>query len=169
MNFSFGDPYPIDTLLDNVEDVLKNASDDCKKLLTSKGSLEAFQKLRNDGKIGYGQPRPGAEASTFDDKIALGSSTFTFNPTYAPLVRVGAKGNEPNSQQRANKEVKAFESLYNDSKATSRYMFAQAAVIHEFLHAVGVFEPDSATGDSSDSRKNQRRVVENCFLPSKKK
>jgi hypothetical protein len=70
------------------------------------------------------------------------------------------------------KQTKAFEKAFKNSGADSRYEYALAAVIHEFLHAIGKFGPDVSEDifngvDASKSIKNQKRVIKDCFSNKK--
>ncbi len=46
----------------------------------------------------------------------------------------------------------------------SSFDYAVAGIIHEFLHAIGKFEPESSTNESI---KNQKEVLKKCFKKGK--
>lgn len=169
---SYGDPppptsYNLDDLLDNAEGVIKNAKDKCAELL-GPDALAKFKKLRQDRKIKYGEVH-GAEATTDGDRITLDPNTYVFDPDYRLAVIPGSKYN---TKKLSESELRKFEKMVSESGASSRYDYATAAVIHEFLHAIGKFPPDVTVNvfgevDNSQSRKNQRQVVEKCFKKGK--
>jgi hypothetical protein len=143
--------------------------DPCADLLGS-GALAKFDKLLEDNNVVFGQHpdfNSGVGATHVGDKIILNADSFTFDPDYKISVSPGAKA----QNEYAKKQTEAFNEAFKKSGASSRYDYAVAAIIHEFLHVTGEFGPDVTESifskDSSQSRKNQKQVIEKCFSGKK--
>ncbi|MBK8148891.1 MAG: hypothetical protein IPK58_11945 [Acidobacteria bacterium] len=83
-----------------------------------------------------------------------------------------APGNSKNQKAYREKVEKAVNKAFKDSGAGSKYDYALATVIHEFLHAIGTFKPDVSEDifgnvDGSDSLENQKEVIKKCFTEKK--
>ena len=86
--------------------------------------------------------------------------------------------------KNAHKSLLATKADLQDSEKVikengiTNFDYAVAAVIHEFLHATGVFPPDVRRTERADgaievdireSKRNQKKVIERCFKEQKSK
>ena len=135
-----------------------------------KGALEKFKDYRKN-RIKYDLNFSASEARTdlITGETVLNPNSYTFDPERKPLYITGYA-----SSNRVNKsEFDGFNKVYTKSGANSRRDYAAAAIIHEFLHSIGVFDADvtvnAITGEviSSNSIKNQYKVISKCLAKKK--
>ncbi|MCC6328623.1 MAG: hypothetical protein IT174_08910 [Acidobacteria bacterium] len=158
-------PYDLKDLIKATQGVIENAKGRCAELL-GKGALAEFNRLAKNivyDPEAFANSGAGHSARTTGEIIRLNPNSYTFNPSIRPLDFT-----PPGKKLKAD-----LDKLFKKSKASSWYEYAVAAVIHEFLHAIGEFDDDTTVTafgtDSSESIKNQNEVIKKCFREQDKK
>jgi hypothetical protein len=151
------------SLISETRDTIKNASEDCAKLLGS-DALQRFNSIAGniqfngdilvhveglaggvrEGRLSEVPPTSGV---TVGDQIYLNPSGWAFAKFY----------NFPDINKH-----------FADVGATDQHQYALATIIHEFLHTTGKFKADSVVGldgriNSKQSEKYQKEVLKKCF------
>ena len=139
-----------------IDEAEKDGKSDCAKLLGEKAA-EKFKEIAKN--IKYDSKKfdsPLDTAETIGEDIYLNPYGYAFRETNNKPIFSG------NSAKKLNGKVDKAK-----SQAPSEYDFAVATVIHEFLHAIEKFGPDSNGFDSKQSQKNQGKVLKACFPKAK--
>ena len=162
-------PYPLKDLIDATLKVIENAKGKCAELLGN-NALSRFGEISKN--IAYdsdGKYVGSAHGITEGENIYLNPWSYVFNEDRRTLYPESK--NMHKSIKARNNSIRDYQKLVTKFAITN-FEYAIAGLIHEFLHATGVFEQDfrkslRADGtvevDASQSIKNQKRVLEACF------
>jgi len=161
--------YNLADLIRATRDVVENAKDRCADLL-GKDALSKFDQISK--RIVYdntGSKVGSSDAITEGKDIFLNPWSYVFNEDQRTIYPENK--NTHKSARARNESIRSYQDLIKERGLTS-YDYAVAGVIHEFLHAIGVFPADVQRSidfdgfikvDSKRSRKNQLQVIERCF------
>lgn len=156
--------YKLSDLLIAAEEIVKNATGECAKLL-GKGALSEFQKnskLFEYDKNNRYVPSTSA-ARTYDSgSVFLNPWHYVFNPDARSMVEVpkGLSKVQRKYMEGANKNREFWAKEIKDA-GVSEYAYAVGAILHEFLHQTGEFEPH--TQGTRESVNDQMKVIKNCI------
>ena len=165
----FGDePYNLEDLISETRKKIEGAGEDCLKLLGSE-ALSQFDKIvKNIAYDNDGKNVGSADAITIGENIYLNAWSHIFNESRRTIYEE-KKGLHKSTVAR-NAVIRDYQEDIKKRGITS-LEYAIASLIHEFLHAIGKFPPDTrrtvyADGSvktESKSMANQKKVLDNCF------
>jgi len=165
----------LSSLITGARDVIANASDACAKLL-GKDALAQFDRISKN--IRFEANLLVTTVSPFGDELrdtswsqAGNISAMTsgediyLNPEGWAFIKPGTRGGQP---------FHPLTSYFNKLGVTQQ-QYAFAAIIHEFLHAIGKFKPDATLksdgaewkAEYGKSVKYQEEVLKKCFSGKK--
>ena len=163
--FFFDGRYGLDDLTTAAENVINNAVGKCKDLL-GEHAIAEFSRIKKN--IQYDDqnlnvPR-SSEARTIGENIYLNPWSMTFSEDYRAPREEDKRLNKPTllGRQQFNKTLREYNEILKDYGVSS-FDYAVAGIIHEFLHAIGEFGPDSG----GQSMQNQKEVLKKCFKKGK--
>jgi YD repeat-containing protein len=162
--------YDLPKLLDDAQKIIEDQdiSKECKDLIGEKNLAKFKEKKSQFFKDPDNNHVPsGVAARTYDSgNVYINPWTSEWNPDYQTL--------KPEPDKKASKPYKKSIEKYNDGVkkyqktlkelGVNSYQYAVAGIIHEFLHQIGVFEPDS---DGNESLENQKKVIDACLKNTK--
>ena len=162
----FDGRYGLDDLITAAETVVNNAVGKCKDLL-GEHAIAEFSRVKKN--IEYDDKNLNvpttSEARTIGENIYLNPWSMTFNEDYRTPQIEDKRLNKPTllGRQQFNKALREYNEMLKDFGVSS-FDYAVAGIIHEFLHAIGEFGPESSTNESI---KNQKEVLKKCFKKGK--
>jgi hypothetical protein len=170
MNYLLGDGrYPLKSLVDSARVIIEKATGKCAELLGA-NALAKFDRISKNIQYNDNLLPSSSAARTTGQYVDLNPRSWVWNSDYRSPLSEDKKLSKVqlDYHKRYNKGLKDYNEVLKDLNV-NEYEYALAGIIHEFLHTTCKFDDDVVDGDSGQSRRNQKSVIEKCFSKEQKK